>query len=345
MELFGSRRSEPTLPKFFRAPEPTGRFPLFSSKSASAGRAGPAPPETPFGYARRVLRFDPNRTPVEPKDAATVVVVRAGERSVELFCVKRHARSGFLGGAVVFPGGKLAAEDHAPDWAKLVTPLGDRARAAADAEPHARAFAIAALRELAEEAAIVAVAGRELDDAAAREFRAELVARGKALSDESRALRELLLAQGLLLDARRLEAISRWITPEAEERRYDTRFYLLAVPSGQHGRHDEYETTSSFWASPTELFRLWENGDIFLAPPTIDTIRLFVGARSIDDAHRIARAQPLEPLCPHFVMDGPTAMLTLPGDPLYPRVLSARSDPAAPTRYVMRDGRFIPERA
>jgi DNA-binding CsgD family transcriptional regulator/8-oxo-dGTP pyrophosphatase MutT (NUDIX family) len=66
--------------------------------------------------------------PVEPRDAATVVVVRNTARAVEIFCVERHQNSAFMGGAVVFPGGKVDPSDHAEVWRDRSTPLADADR-------------------------------------------------------------------------------------------------------------------------------------------------------------------------------------------------------------------------
>jgi 8-oxo-dGTP pyrophosphatase MutT (NUDIX family) len=310
--------------------------------AAKSQHGGPA--ARGFRYHRAMLRLDPNRDPVAPRDAATVVVTRAGDAEVELFCVKRHPSSGFLGGALVFPGGKLAAEDRAPEWAELTTPLSQRARACAPDADHARAFAVAALRETLEEAGILPVAGRVLGDREIEELRAELAESTTRLGSEGRAFLELCRARRLVVDVARVEAMARWITPKAEERRYDTRFYVLGAPPGQSGRHDDHETTSSFWASPRELVRMWERGDVFLAPPTLRTVQLLLTAKSVEDAFAVARRGDLSPLCPFFAMDGELAVLALPGDPLYPEAHAPPADPEAPTRFELRDGRFIPER-
>ena len=75
-----------------------------------------------------MLDFDPNREAVPAKDAATVLIVRSGaSRGVELFFVRRHAKSAFLGGAVVFPGGKLDAGDSAPELHARTNPAHARA--------------------------------------------------------------------------------------------------------------------------------------------------------------------------------------------------------------------------
>ncbi len=287
-----------------------------------------------------MLDLDADRPPVAPRDAATVVVVRQASGAVELFCVKRHARSGFLGGAVVFPGGKVDAADAHEQWQELSTPLSTRARELAGSVELARTFAVAALRELLEEAAILPVAGTDLDAEAALLLREELARESAAVG----AFATLLRRQGLVVDTGRLEALWRWVTPAAESRRYDTRFYVLPVPGGQSGEHDAHETTSSFWATPHRMLEQWERGEIFLAPPTVRTAEIFRQARSVDEALQIARAQSLAPVCPFFVMDGDRAVLALPGDPLFPDAGPAPADPSAPTRFEMDGGRFVGRR-
>jgi 8-oxo-dGTP pyrophosphatase MutT (NUDIX family) len=224
-----------------------------------------------------MLQFDPEREPVTPKDAATVAVVRETAAGLEVFCVQRHTRSGFLGGAVVFPGGKVDVADRGEHWRNLTTDLTARARSFAEDEPTARSFAVAALRELLEEAAILAVEGGELDAEQTAELRSEL-SRRAASETQAHAFAGLLRERGLKADTSRLEALAHWITPAAESRRYDTRFYILPLPGRQHGAHDRHETTASFWATPREVLGRWERGEIFLAPPTSRTLQILLPA-------------------------------------------------------------------
>lgn len=281
-----------------------------------------------------MLDFDPDRPAAPPRDAASVLVLREGSAdSVEVFCVERHARSGFLGGAVVFPGGKVDASDAAPGWEQLSTAPPLRSEPFETESAHARALAVAACRELFEEGAILPVSGDSLDAASALTMRAA-VRNGAAFSEE-------LAQRGLVLDIARLLPFGRWITPEAESRRFDARFYLLPLPSGQQGHHDDHETTRSFWGTPRQVLTRWMAGEIMLAPPTTRALEILEEAKTIEAAIALARTQSLLPICPVFVANEDAPFLALPGDPMHP-VPERRID--GTTRFVLRDGRFVSER-
>ncbi|HVU04701.1 MAG TPA: hypothetical protein VHE30_23260 [Polyangiaceae bacterium] len=270
-----------------------------------------------------------------PRDAATVVVARDGAGGLEVFCVERHSKSGFMGGALVFPGGKVDARDALPEWETRITELDPRARSLASDLATARSYAVAALREALEEAALIPVVGGSLDDAGAR-----------ALRDACAAapLDVLLAERGLVLDASRLTAFSRWITPTAEPKRFDTRFYLLAAPLGQEGLHDDHETTKSFWATPPDVLERWSRGEVMLAPPTAWALGLFSNCADVEAAFRAARTTRLDPVEPRFVTDDGGMVLTLPGDPLHEGAGESPLEPGGPTRFVLEGGRFLPKR-
>jgi 8-oxo-dGTP pyrophosphatase MutT (NUDIX family) len=284
-----------------------------------------------------LLSFDPKQEPAVPRHASTVVVVRERASGLEVFCVLRHARSSFLGGAVVFPGGKVDASDGAADWEAQATAPHPRAHLltppfTAGAPPvTARALAVAACRETLEEARILPLDG-PCPDAEAAALQAELLAAPGTLA-------AALARRGRRLALDALVPWARWVTPEAEARRFDARFYLLALPAGQEGRHDEHETTQSFWARPAAVLDRAGRGEIFLAPPTTRTLEHLATVDSAAGAWALAAEQALLPVCPAFVpADAP--FLALPGDPAHP--LPERRL-AGPTRFVLRDGRFVSE--
>ena len=278
-----------------------------------------------------MLEFDVNRNATRPREAATVAVVRDGARGVEVFCVRRHAKSAFLGGALVFPGGKVDATDQDPRWLDQTTTVDPRSALFATDPLHALAFAVAACRETLEEGLILPTRPALQDDALGdllREARTE-------------GFLEVLARRGIVLDVERLVPFARWITPEAESRRFDARFYLLALPEGQTGKHDEHETTMSMWARPEDVLDAAADGRFFLAPPTSRTLELLANERDVHGAFRRAARQSLLPVCPEFVAGDPP-FIALPGDMAH-SIREKRVD--GPTRYVVRDGRLVGEDA
>jgi 8-oxo-dGTP pyrophosphatase MutT (NUDIX family) len=273
------------------------------------------------------LKLD--REGVPPKDAATLVLVRSNAGGgIEVFCVERNKKSRFLGGAIVFPGGKLDAGDAAPEWEAVVTPPRD---------PALRAHAIAACRESLEEAALLPVDGGSLSDAELSDLR-------KQHADDAAALRAFLAARGMRLDLGALHVFARWVTPVAENRRYDTRFFVAVAPPGQSGAHDETETTASFWASPAEVLRRFDAGEVQLAPPTHRTLSLLAECTNTDAVLAFAAGACLDPICPKLVphedAQGKTLALVLPGDPAH-EVRESRVPGGS--RYVLRGERWLSE--
>ncbi len=285
-----------------------------------------------------------------PLDASTLVVARDHARGgIEVFFVQRQ-RVGFLGGAIVFPGGKVDTGDLDAAWAERAnrprassfgrragsTPALSPFESFARDESELRGLAVAACREALEEAAILPVVGA-VPHAELLEWRARM-ARGDT------TLAALLDARAARLDLGALHPFARWITPTAESRRFDTRFFLFPARASLTGAHDDRETTASFWATPAEVLRRFDAGELQLAPPTHRTLEVFAAAADSRDAVRIAGASCVEAICPRLVRHrdarGETTALVLPGDPEH-EVRELRSP--GKSRYVLRDGRFVPE--
>ena len=58
-----------------------------------------------------IEQADPNTASLSPTPAATILLLRDGLESIEVFMLKRAAASNF-GNAWVFPGGKVDASDY-----------------------------------------------------------------------------------------------------------------------------------------------------------------------------------------------------------------------------------------
>lgn len=283
-------------------------------------------------YRCGVLHFDPSREAVLPKPAATVLVLRDGSEGLEVFAIVRHAKSGFLGGAAAFPGGKVDASDEGEAWDALV--VGEAPGWPGDPDPlpvSPRALAVAACREALEETALLpSVPG--IDGDAALGLRASL--------GEARSFATALSERGLRLDLSALVPFARWVTPRAEARRFDAVFFLLGLPSGQVGESDAHETTQGFWARPADLLAKWEKGELFMAPPTTRSLEILAASADVASALAAARSQSLRVVMPEFVPSETGGLLALPGDPLHP--VREKRVPGT-TRFVLRDGRFVGE--
>jgi 8-oxo-dGTP pyrophosphatase MutT (NUDIX family) len=286
-----------------------------------------------------MLDLDMKREGVTPRDAATLVLMRDASAGIEIFCVERSKGSRFLGGAIVFPGGKLDDADRDGAWQSLSTPPRTTRTPIAPDGDALRALTVAACRETLEEAALLPLVGTTLDHDALLALRAELATKQQRFA-------ELVRARGLRLDLGALHAFARWVTPVAEARRFDARFFLCVIGADARGLHDATETTSSFWARPADVLARFDAGEIQLAPPTHRSLEIFATHRTTDDAIAYATTACLDPICPRLVRhvdaSGETMALTLPGD----REHDVR-EPRVPgkTRFVLRGDRFVPEDA
>ena len=270
-----------------------------------------------------MLDLDPARDGPPPREAATLVLVRDSERGVELFCVERNKKSRFLGGAIVFPGGRVEDDDRDDAWKPFVTQDGEL-----------RAFGVAACRETLEEAALLLADSPTPD--------AEVLALRERLAADPSALRAYLSEHGKKLALGALVPLARWITPKVESRRFDARFFIARAPDGQRGAHDMTETMASFWDTPRAILDRFDRAEIQLAPPTHRTLETLAECKDVAAALATARAACLDPVCPELVQQGDTMALVLPGDPQH-----SVKDVRVPgrTRYVLRETLWRPENA
>jgi 8-oxo-dGTP pyrophosphatase MutT (NUDIX family) len=276
---------------------------------------------------------EPGREPAPTKDAATIMLLRdCDDGGLEVFMVRRHAKSGFMGGAFVFPGGKLDEADM--DEAALSRCVGrtreDAVRALGEANDAARAIGlyVAAVRETFEEAGVLLA---DLDESVDLEDARQRIASGEPFST-------WLAARDVRLRLDMLEPWARWVTPSVEPRRYDTRFFVAVAPSGQVAAHDRHETVDAAWMTPREALERERNGEIQLPPPTQRNLELLGAHGSTREVIAAARAASHPPYVdPVFVDDAGTWILALPGDPLHPSPARAIE---GPTRFVLAEGRW-----
>jgi 8-oxo-dGTP pyrophosphatase MutT (NUDIX family) len=280
------------------------------------------------------INLEPSDSPV--RASATVVMLRDGPSGLEVFLVERHGLSDVLGGAYVFPGGKLDEDDgddvlHAMldrSPAQLQHALGE-----ADLpQREAAALFVAALRETFEESGVLFAEGADA-----------IVARRvfDALR-EGLSFAQVLHTARLRLLASELVPWSRWITPAVGgvvRKRFDTRFFLARVPAGQEPRHDEREAVESLWLSPSAALDQYRRGVIALAPPQIMSLAHLARHARAQQALDEAAARPPPLVRPEpFEQDG-VRVICYPGDERH--TVRSRALPG-PTRLRFVDGRFEP---
>ncbi len=257
--------------------------------------------------------------------------------------VRRHEGTAFMGGAHVFPGGRVDAADHDADdrWCDgidhAVGQLPDID------SPMAIAYHVAAARELFEEAGVLLARtrGGQMASLADAESRSRIARDRHEVHDGKDSLRGVIEREGLRLALDALVLLAHWVTPPVDTRQFDTRFFITRVPSGQDPAHDETETTHSAWLTPAAAIAQSKSGEIVLPPPTWTTLRELERFSSVADAVEWARSRRISRRQPKMLEENGRRMLVLPGDPRYPEAIDAEQP--AETCFVLVDKRWRAE--
>ncbi len=249
----------------------------------------------PPALAEHARRFaESGAAPVEPKQASTVVLMRPGG-PFEVYLLRRVASMAFAASAYVFPGGGVDPRDSTahPAWAGPSPE--DWASTLRLDEAGARAIVCAAAREVFEESGVL-LAGPDASTVVGDVSGAEWEAARVALIARELGFADFLAGRGLVLRTDLLVPWARWITPEFEPRRFDTYFFLAALPEGQLTRDVGGEADATVWATPSEA----TDGRYSMLPPTLATLADLAGCASIEDAFDVARtkdaATPVHPI-------------------------------------------------
>jgi 8-oxo-dGTP pyrophosphatase MutT (NUDIX family) len=256
------------------------------------------------------------------RDAATVAVLRArmSAAGVAVLMLRRHAASGFVPGAWVFPGGVVDDADRTltRDRWNGIDPqaLSDRFRLPAD---RVLGMHVAAVRETFEEAGLLLATRAsgepvDLSEPGVEAMRRALVTGAATAADFARWLGEA----GLVLDLAALTYWSRWLTPTSVPRRYDTCFFVAQALRGQVANHDGIETTAQRWITPHDALASMDMHVVF---PTRVTLTELARFRDIESLVAYGRARPeVRSIEPHLEWDadGGIANVSLPDDDAHP---------------------------
>jgi 8-oxo-dGTP pyrophosphatase MutT (NUDIX family) len=222
------------------------------------------------------------RTPSEPRDAATVVLMRPGAAGLELYLLRRHTSMAFAGGMCVFPGGGVDPRDFdsAVGWSGPSPSVW--AEQLLTSDEMARALVCAAVRETFEESGVL-LAGPSSTEVVADTTGDDWESDRRALEAKELSFTAFLERRGLVLRSDLLGAWAAWCTPEFEPRRFRTWFFVAALPPGQLTRDVSSESSSVTWLPALGACDAVDAHEIGMMPPTYVTC-LEVGQYADPDA-------------------------------------------------------------
>jgi 8-oxo-dGTP pyrophosphatase MutT (NUDIX family) len=239
------------------------------------------------------------------RDAATVVLLRDSAVGIEAWLLTRVTGMAFAGGMTVFPGGRVDPADSA-----LPLAGGDLAALAARFGcdiPAAHALVGAAVRETFEETGVLLTVPTADLSGARTDVELGRVSFG-----------DLLRTHGLVADASALHAWSRWVTPAGEVRRYDTRFFVGALPDSAEAQDVTSESSEASWVPVGTAIEQAQRGERKMLPPTMMTLASLLPFGSVAEVVASSDTRSLEPVRPKLRVDGESVAVELPDGTVVP---------------------------
>jgi 8-oxo-dGTP pyrophosphatase MutT (NUDIX family) len=247
--------------------------------------------------------------PLVPRPAATVMLIRDDPGGIAVFLMRRHARMEFAAGTMVFPGGGVDDRDRNADLERRGAWAGPPPQWWAQRfgiEPGlAEALVCAAARETFEESGVLFAgpAGRAVSAPNSIVGDASVYADARrALADGTLSFADFLRRENLELRSDLLRPWANWVTPEAERtRRYDTYFFVGALPEGQRADGQNTESDRAGWTTPQAAIDDFAAGRCFLLPPTWTQLDSLAG-RTVADVLAVERQ--IVTVQPHLEIQG-----------------------------------------
>lgn len=224
-----------------------------------------------------------------PVPASTVALIRDTPNGIQTWMMRRVAAMAFAPGAAVFPGGSVDERDAdiTVPW-DSTTPEQFAQRFGTDART-ARELVTAALRELFEETSVLfAHPVPEADLEAAR----------VAIEARELPLAAFLAQHNCVLEAGRLHPWARWVTPPMETRRYDTWFFVAALPPERDAQAVSSEADRAGWVLVQDMLDANARGENRLLPPTIAMLQGLAAGGTVERVIAEAPSRSLEPVHP-----------------------------------------------
>jgi 8-oxo-dGTP pyrophosphatase MutT (NUDIX family) len=269
------------------------------------------PTALPPGFADQLAEYAARAAaPVEPKVAASTILLRDAGDGVRAFLLRRRTQMAFAGGMVVFPGGGVDPRDAGDDVGWAGPPPSTWAQRLGLDESAARAVVCAAIRETFEESGVL-VAGPDPDSVVDDTSGPGWAEARRALEARETAFTDVLRDRGLVLRTDLLRAWTCWVTPEFEPRRYRTFFFVTASPAGQHAAAGSTESDAAGWLGVDEALRS-AGESVAMLPPQYCTFLELAQYRTVADILDAADRPIPEPIMPGLDAAADPVRLTLP---------------------------------
>jgi 8-oxo-dGTP pyrophosphatase MutT (NUDIX family) len=262
---------------------------------------------------------------VKPVPAATIVLLRDRKNGeFEVFLMQRHKEQAFMGGAYVFPGGRMDRNDCETNLSKFVLGLSPpeaktRLNESELDDETALGLYLCAVRETFEESGVLLAenASGEKINFRDSETASRFARYRRQLNSSEFTLLQFAVKEDIRFQSDRMVPYSRWITPEVESRRFDTRFFIARMPRDQAPIHDAMEMTKSLWTTPAKALNRQKAREIILMPPTLKTLEELADFSSIDMVFSIAYQKQIQPILPQAFSEDKGFGVKLPHDPEY----------------------------
>ena len=210
------------------------------------------------------------------------MILRAGQDgSPEVFMVKRPGAGDFPD-LHVFPGGKLDADDWQPELCPDITDAVASQRLGISAG--GVRYWVAVARECFEECGVLLARNVDHSITLSQEARQAVLAARPALLAGEVEWSALLQQFGLTIAADRIVYFSHWLTPPSVPRRFDTRFFLAALPEGQAAMAGTDETISGQWIAPGRALERYRSGQWRMIDPTLRSLEVLADFPSVEQA-------------------------------------------------------------
>ncbi len=251
-------------------------------------------------------------TPAAPLDGARLDGARSPGPAVAVHMLRRRTSMPFAAGAYAYPGGGIDPRDDdllvgwaGPSRAEWAVRLGVD-------EAAAQAIVCAAVRETYEESGVL-LAGPTSNALVSDITGPDWEADRAALIAHELSFAGFLERRGLVLRSDLLGAWARWITPEFEPRRYDTWFFVAALPAGQRTARTSSEADRTVWITPARAVAQFDAGELMMLPPTIATLRELSPYDTVEQVLTAAARRDLAAVMAEARMENGEMVLRWPG--------------------------------